>query len=720
MRCPRTALALSLATLAVAGAGPLTAQAQLFGKRAGGGKAPVAGTAQPAPPPSDYNPMLGSRGARKLMRNGLDYLNTYQDPERALLYFQQARARLQELDASEQKQLAEAIAQASQLVAARMAPARVAPAPAVAPAPSAVASRPAPIPSRAIPPMFAPEPEVQRTGAEVAELPAMPVTTAAAEPAMLPLPAAPALEPTMPPLPAPTATSAVADEPPAAMPPLPAAPAPAPEPLMPVGSPSPAPAPAPSLAAIDAGAPAPIPVPTDGVVQVKAQEPAPAAAAAAAATEADDATLGLTILDDPADHLDGLAEPGRRPAPAPVAASPAPAPAAMPAQAPAPVALPAAELPPPVALPAEAVEPPALGAPDLSATPAPVENLDATPEAIPDAAPEPGPAPTTVPPASEGVLLIPPPPRGAATAEAMPPLPTAEPVPVAVEPAPTRIASAAPAEPAAPAAVEVPTAELPATPAPTVDLSRVQNQPLPGRPATAVEPPLPPAAEELPTLPGRSAPTALAPTRAPRGEGLELRPDSLREVEEIALRQEAEQRANPRIYDSTGRNRQANTDLNPAAGRADVPRAPSPTEARPIKPIPVPEEFVPMEKRVFAPSRKYWAAPAVCHTPLYFQDAVLERYGQSVEQAAGPAGRYLSYPLDDPRESTQRMQLLQPFYSAGMFALQIAALPYNLLMDPPWEAQYDLGFHRPGDPIPPDSFYLPKTGLGPPLRGDRY
>jgi hypothetical protein len=107
--------------------------------------------------------------------------------------------------------------------------------------------------------------------------------------------------------------------------------------------------------------------------------------------------------------------------------------------------------------------------------------------------------------------------------------------------------------------------------------------------------------------------------------------------------------------------------------------------------------------------------------PLYFQDAVLERYGQSVEQALGPhAGRFASYPLDDPTQTTQRNQLLQPLYSTGMFALQIAAWPYNLLMDPPWEPHYDLGYYRPGDPIPPDTYYLPKTGLGPPLHGGHY
>jgi hypothetical protein len=201
---------------------------------------------------------------------------------------------------------------------------------------------------------------------------------------------------------------------------------------------------------------------------------------------------------------------------------------------------------------------------------------------------------------------------------------------------------------------------------------------------------------------------------SPRGDIQLRRPETLREIEEIARQQANEPRSNPDtgMYGSSGR-RDDTT--------ADLPRAPAPTEARPIKPIEIPEEFIPFEKRNFSPTRKFWAAPALCHTPLYFQDVALERYGQSVEQALGPhLGQTFSYPLDDPRQSVQRQQLLQPAYSTGMFLLQLAAWPYNLVMDPPWEAHYDLGYYRPGDPVPPDTTYLPTTGLGPPLRGRKY
>ena len=138
----------------------------------------------------------------------------------------------------------------------------------------------------------------------------------------------------------------------------------------------------------------------------------------------------------------------------------------------------------------------------------------------------------------------------------------------------------------------------------------------------------------------------------------------------------------------------------PGSPRLELPRAPSPTEARPLRRIPVPEEFVPLGKREWDPNRKYWAAAGTCHMILYFQDPVLERYGQGVEQSLGPIGRYFSYPLDDPKQSNQRNQILQPFYSMGKFCFQVGTLPYKLVVDPPWEAEYDLGYYRPGRPHP--------------------
>ncbi|MCA1685484.1 MAG: hypothetical protein LC745_05765, partial [Planctomycetia bacterium] len=207
-----------------------------------------------------------------------------------------------------------------------------------------------------------------------------------------------------------------------------------------------------------------------------------------------------------------------------------------------------------------------------------------------------------------------------------------------------------------------------------------------------------------------------------------LTPELQREVDRIAARQDEEMRRPATPSATAGGPDAASGAGEPTAGpggsapstKLEISRAPSPTEARAIKAIPVPEEFVPLPKREWDPNRKYWSAAATCHLPLYFQDASLERYGYSVEQHFGPFGRFLSYPLDDPKQSKQRNQLAQPFFSMGLFAAQIALLPYNMIMDPPWEAEYDLGYYRPGDRVPTDVFYLPLTGVGPPLRGSNY
>jgi hypothetical protein len=191
-------------------------------------------------------------------------------------------------------------------------------------------------------------------------------------------------------------------------------------------------------------------------------------------------------------------------------------------------------------------------------------------------------------------------------------------------------------------------------------------------------------------------------------------------VERIAQKQDEEMRRPP-VQTTPG----VNVDDQGPTGTIDtsrlvISRAPSPTEARPIRAIPVPEEFVPLPKREWDPNRKYWAAAATCHFPLYFQDVTLERYGYGVEQRFGPLGRCLSYPLDDPKQSKQRNQGAQPFFSIGLFASQIVLLPYHMLVDPPWESEYDLGFYRPGDRVPTDVIYCPVAGVGPPFAANHY
>ena len=212
------------------------------------------------------------------------------------------------------------------------------------------------------------------------------------------------------------------------------------------------------------------------------------------------------------------------------------------------------------------------------------------------------------------------------------------------------------------------------------------------------------------------------PDRGGRTVPSTLSPELQREVERIAQKQEEDLIRNQQ-------QRQAEQPELPGgmmgapstpSTRLEISRAPSPTEARPIRAIPVPDEFVPLPRRDWAPQRKYWSAAATCHLPLYFQDASLERYGHSVEQFFGPNGRFLTYPVDDPKQSTQRFQIFQPIFSAGLMAAQIALWPYNLVMDPPWEPEYDLGYYRPGDRVPTDIYYLPLSGVGPPLHGSRY
>ncbi len=303
----------------------------------------------------------------------------------------------------------------------------------------------------------------------------------------------------------------------------------------------------------------------------------------------------------------------------------------------------------------------------------------------------------------------------------------ATPEPLALEPAGNDLSALDSATPS-----PLPEPSVPAEPV----LSALPSEETAGTPEPLVETPPPaPAAEEmiLPALPSAPVEASADPAPAPLPEATEepttlaeerdsSLPDHIqREVDRIARRQEEELRRSPPpsvgLSSITGGSA---GELDVTADQLELPRAPSPTEARPIRAIPIPEEFVPILPRRWAPQRKVWAAAATGHGPLYFQDAVLERYGQGVEQSLGPVGRFFSYPLDDPTQSKQRNQILQPFYSIGLFASQIALLPYNLVVDPPWEGEWDLGYYRPGDRIPPDTYYLPLHGVGPPLRGRRY
>ncbi len=443
------------------------------------------------------------------------------------------------------------------------------------------------------------------------------------------------------------------------------------------------------------------------------------------------------------------------PAPTQTTASPAPEPDQAPSLAPAPTpltneptagaaielpTLPAATQPEPAATQAPAPEP-AASQPTMDLPPLPDATRPAEPAPATTRPSQPRVAPATnEPPASNDLPLLP---QDLSSAAASPsPSPAAE-VPST---APSQATTPAPSVPAANEALP----QLPETPvqsstpvaiamsAPVADQAAPAIQP---EPAQTTLPALPEAATQPPTAVTNPEPPAesAAPRRAtpPRMAGgaseldsllprrpappSTLRPELQREVERIArkqdeiLQRQAPAQDRPPVDSADS----AEGDLR-IQSQIDISRAPSPAEARPIKAIPVPEDWVPLSPRTWSPQSKYWAAAATCHLPLYFQDPVLERYGHSVEQLVGPWGRYLTYPVDDPTQSTQRNQIIQPFFSIGLFAMQIIAGPYNLVMDPPWEAQYDLGYYRPGDDVPTDLYWLPLHGYGPPLRGNRY
>lgn len=70
-----------------------------------------------------------------------------------------------------------------------------------------------------------------------------------------------------------------------------------------------------------------------------------------------------------------------------------------------------------------------------------------------------------------------------------------------------------------------------------------------------------------------------------------------------------------------------------------------------------------------------WAAPNIKHTPLYFEDVALERYGQT------------------------KGLLRQPFASGIHFLKSAAFLPYYSVYDPINSCDGPLGYCRPGTPL---------------------
>jgi hypothetical protein len=658
--------------------------------------------------------MTASRGARYLLRNGLDYIN-YREYSRALRYLRAAESKQNELEAPELKALKQGIEQAQRGLRETgdprtgLAANRNRPVGAIAAAvPTVEPNRPAPMRS---------SDGIQLTSGTQVETPADPAPSgvllppledAPAQPKVMPAPA-PVQSTREMPLDTPKPGTLLPPGEPTELSPPPASLAdPAATPSAPLKPEAVLPAVTPAPEASKPAAPelptfAPEPVvpasnPAPSLPEVKS-EPTPALPVPEAARPASPPVLTLETLPEPAAPIAAPADlKGPTSAPAPEVHD-----EAKPTTAPKAIELPA--LPKEVSLP---LPESAKGSTDL--LPALPGESASGPTAAPAALNLPEPAKSTTPDATPASVQLP-------------------------EPAPTTPLATPPAT-AAPTEIALPAMSVPDQTPKGTNAASGDVTPPPAPPAEEVRPS---GAEpaSLPTLPdaNREDVGARAGTNQPTPR---FRPETEAAIARMAKLQDDESKTragqpsqlpkplnlvSPNPVDQPGVGGENAAPLPSSSTKLEISRAPSPTEAWPIRRIPIPEEFVPIQPRSWEPARKYWQAPAFCHMPLYFQDASLERYGHSVEQFFGPAGRFMTYPVDDKTQSKQRMQILQPMFSIGLFAWQVGTLPYKMFVDPPWEAEYDLGYYRPGDRIPNDVYYLPLHGVGPvfpPVKGRKW
>lgn len=82
------------------------------------------------------------------------------------------------------------------------------------------------------------------------------------------------------------------------------------------------------------------------------------------------------------------------------------------------------------------------------------------------------------------------------------------------------------------------------------------------------------------------------------------------------------------------------------------------------------------QHRGWSLSQVCWQSSNICHLPLYFEDAMLERHGH------------------------ERFPVLQPMVSGTKFISTIALLPYLTALHHPCECRYALGHFRPGTCAP--------------------
>lgn len=99
-------------------------------------------------------------------------------------------------------------------------------------------------------------------------------------------------------------------------------------------------------------------------------------------------------------------------------------------------------------------------------------------------------------------------------------------------------------------------------------------------------------------------------------------------------------------------------------------------------------EHVPYVARAFPEFTYTFQAANVWAHPLYFEDPHLERYGHT------------------------RHPIVQPFYSTGLFAMQVVGLPYQMAINPLSEKVYPLGWYLPGDNVPYRIRQIPLSAKG--------
>jgi hypothetical protein len=91
---------------------------------------------------------------------------------------------------------------------------------------------------------------------------------------------------------------------------------------------------------------------------------------------------------------------------------------------------------------------------------------------------------------------------------------------------------------------------------------------------------------------------------------------------------------------------------------------------------PIAAADAPVARRAWQATEFTWEASELYHTPLYFEDVTLERYGQSCRP------------------------WVQPWLSGAHFFGTFPFLPYKMAIDPPREHIYTLGYRRAGSPNP--------------------